>query len=104
MGQLGLAFSLGIMAGPMIGGVVTEKFGDRMVAFTASALSVSSVIIVQLFLPTKTKSKIKKETAVSGTLYITPMRSFTCTVFLASYRNTSESLGDEKCCGNTSHR
>ena len=96
MGQLGLAFSLGIMAGPMIGGVVTEKFGDRMVAFTASALSVFSVIIVQLFLPKNTKSKIKKETAVSGTLYIIPMISFTCTVFLATYRNTSGSLGEQE--------
>lgn len=80
LGKLGLAFSLGIMAGPMTGGVVAEKFGDRMVAFTASALSISSVIMVQLFLPKNTKSKIKKETAVSGTFYVylIPMRSFTC--------------------------
>ena len=64
----------------MIGGVTTEKFGDRMVALTASALSVFSVIMVQLFLPKNTKSKIKKETAVSGTctLYFIPTRSFTC--------------------------
>ena len=72
MGKLGLAISLGIMAGPMIGGVVTAKFGDRMVAFIASALSISSVIMVQLFLPKNTKSKIKKETAVSGMLHVYP--------------------------------
>ena len=76
MGKLGLAFSLGIMAGPMTGGVVAEKFGDRMVAFTASALSMSTVIMVQLFLPKNTKSEIKKEAAVSGTLdVIIPLRS-----------------------------
>ena len=69
LGKLGLAFSLGIMAGPMLGGVLTEKYGDRMVAFTATALSISSVIMVQLFLPKNTKiSKPKQETAVSGTL------------------------------------
>ncbi|XP_020630963.1 solute carrier family 22 member 18-like isoform X2 [Orbicella faveolata] len=70
LGKLGLAFSLGIMAGPMTGGVVAEKFGDRMVAFTASALSISSVIMVQLFLPKNTKSKIKKETAVSDSEHL----------------------------------
>ena len=64
------------MAGPMIGGVVTEKFGDHMVAFTASALSISSVVMVQLFLPSNTKSEIEKETSVSGTLDVMiPMRS-----------------------------
>lgn len=65
------------MAGPMIGGVVTEKFGDHMVAFTASALSISSVVMVQLFLPSNTKSEIKKETSVSGTILdvMIPMRS-----------------------------
>ena len=70
MGKLGLAFSLGIMVGPMIGGVMTEKFGDRMVAFAASSLSIASVIMVQLIIPKNTKSNIKQETAVSGTLYV----------------------------------
>lgn len=63
LGKLGLAFSLGIMAGPLIGGVVTERFGDRMVAFTASMISLLSVIMVQFFLPKNTKSKNKEETA-----------------------------------------
>ncbi|KAL9963024.1 hypothetical protein ACROYT_G032185 [Oculina patagonica] len=62
-GKLGLAFSFGIMAGPLIGGVVTERFGDHMVAFAASIISLLSVIMVQFFLPKNTKSKNKKEIA-----------------------------------------
>ncbi|KAL9963026.1 hypothetical protein ACROYT_G032187 [Oculina patagonica] len=62
-GKLGLAFSLGIMAGPLIGGVLTEQLGDRMVAFTASIISLLSVITVQLFLPKSTKSSNKQQTA-----------------------------------------
>ncbi|KAJ7361748.1 hypothetical protein OS493_014388 [Desmophyllum pertusum] len=61
LGKLGLAFSLGIIAGPTVGGVLTEQFGDRMAAFTASTISLLSVITVQLFLPKK--SKDKQETA-----------------------------------------
>ena len=63
LGKLGLAFSLGIMAGPLIGGVVAEQFGDAMVAFAASVISLLTVIMVQLFLPKSTKSKDKEETA-----------------------------------------
>ena len=62
MGKLGLAFSLGIMAGPLIGGVVAEQFSDAMVAFAASVISLLTVILVQLFLPKSTKSKDKEET------------------------------------------
>ena len=67
LGKLGLAFSLGIMAGPLIGGVVTERFGDRMVALTASIISLLSVITVQLFLPKNTKSRNEQQ-VTSGKL------------------------------------
>ena len=58
MGKLGLAFSLGIMAGPLLGGFVTEKFGDNTTALLASLLSLVSVITVQMFLPKHTKSQV----------------------------------------------
>lgn len=63
MGKLGLAFSLGIMAGPLLGGFVTEKFGDNTTALLASLLSLVSVITVQMFLPKHTKSLNKQEAA-----------------------------------------
>lgn len=66
LGKLGLAFSLGIMAGPLIGGIVTEWFGDAMVAFTASVISMLSVLMVQFFLPKSIKSKKKEENTASG--------------------------------------
>ena len=63
LGKLGLAFSLGIMAGPLIGGFVTEKFGDNTTAFLASILSLVSVITIQMFLPKHTKSLNKLDAA-----------------------------------------
>lgn len=65
LGKLGLAFSLGIMAGPLLGGFVTEKFGDNTTALLASLLSLVSVITVQMFLPKHTKSLNKQEAADS---------------------------------------
>ena len=61
LGKLGLAFSLGIMAGPLIGGGLAELFGDRMVAFVASAISLLSVVMVQCLLPKNTKSRRKQQ-------------------------------------------
>lgn len=63
LGKLGLAFSLGIMAGPLIGGFVTEKFGDNTTAFLASILSLVSVLTIQMFLPKHTKSLNKLDAA-----------------------------------------
>lgn len=65
LGKLGLAFSLGIMAGPLIGGFVTEKFGDNTTAFLASILSLVSVLTIQMFLPKHTKSLNKLDAADS---------------------------------------
>jgi len=67
LGKLGLAFSFGIMAGPLLGGSLDEQFGDRMVAFTASAVSLLSVVMVLVFLPKNTKSGNKEE-SYSGEL------------------------------------
>jgi len=61
LGKLGLAFSLGIMAGPLLGGSLAEQFGNHMVAFTASAVSLLSVVMVLVFLPKNTKSGNKEE-------------------------------------------
>lgn len=66
LGKLGLAFSLGFMAGPLIGGGLAEQFSNRMVAFVASAISLLSVVMVQLLLPKSTKSNWNKQKISSG--------------------------------------
>ena len=75
MGKLGLAFSLGVMAGPLFGGFVAEKFGDHMVALSASITSLLSVLMVQIFLPKHTKSLNKQETP-SGVISFKVMKTY----------------------------
>ena len=70
LGKLGLAFALGIMVGPLIGGSLAKHFGNQAVIFVAASVSLVSVVMVFFLLPKNTKSRTKQEKATGKHYYI----------------------------------
>ncbi|EDV23499.1 uncharacterized protein TRIADDRAFT_58186 [Trichoplax adhaerens] len=56
LGKLGLSYGLGMILGPMVGGVITRRFNEQSAAFVACFLSVVSVASIFLVIPEKTKT------------------------------------------------
>ncbi|XP_071109806.1 solute carrier family 22 member 18-like [Haliotis cracherodii] len=65
LGKLGMSFGLGMVVGPVFGGILTKTLGEQFTAFIASAGSMLSVALVLMFIPRHTK-KAEIQTDTSG--------------------------------------
>ncbi|XP_038051575.1 solute carrier family 22 member 18-like [Patiria miniata] len=70
LGRLGLSYGLGMIVGPLIGGMVTKYYSEQHAALVSCMGSLLSVLLVQLFIPVQTKkvatTKIQEEKSKSG--------------------------------------
>ena len=55
IGRLGIAYGVGMVIGPFIGGLITEHFSEPAAAATACFGSVISIMIVLWTIPYNTK-------------------------------------------------
>ncbi|XP_067659030.1 solute carrier family 22 member 18-like [Haliotis asinina] len=55
LGKLGMSYGVGMVVGPLIGGILTKVLGEQIAAFIASAGSLLSVALVLMFVPQHTK-------------------------------------------------
>lgn len=56
LGKLGLSYGVGMVIGPVLGGLVTKFFGEESSAMVAFIGSLLSVVLVQMFVPRNTKT------------------------------------------------
>ncbi|ESO83196.1 hypothetical protein LOTGIDRAFT_133911 [Lottia gigantea] len=66
IGKLGLSYGIGMVVGPLIGGLITKLAGLEAAAFVAFGGSVVSIVLVQMFIPSCTKKqhvKLKADSA-----------------------------------------
>ena len=63
LGKLGLSYGVGMVLGPMIGGLCTKYGSEQVAAFVAAGGSLISIAIVFTFIPVYTKKKAKVEDA-----------------------------------------
>ena len=61
LGKLGLSYGVGMVIGPVIGGLCTKHASEQVAAFVAACGSLLSVALVLTFIPVTTKSTKKKE-------------------------------------------
>ncbi|XP_039248180.2 solute carrier family 22 member 18-like [Styela clava] len=63
LGKLGLSYGIGMVIGPIVGGLCTKYAGEQTSAFVAAAGSAVSFVLILLFLPVDTKifSQLKKD-------------------------------------------
>ncbi|EDO38586.1 predicted protein, partial [Nematostella vectensis] len=55
LGKLGVSYAVGMVVGPFLGGIMTKHYGGQFAAMCSCVLSLISVAMVMVFLPTKTK-------------------------------------------------
>lgn len=55
LGKLGLSYGVGMVIGPMVGGIITKHLGEQSAAFIAFIGSVVSIVMVLIFVPRNTK-------------------------------------------------
>ena len=67
LGKLGVAYGVGMVLGPMIGGVVTQRFSPQIAALLAAAVSSLCVLLVLRFVPSRTKKKLLEDDASVST-------------------------------------
>lgn len=55
LGKLGLSYGIGMVIGPLVGGLCTKYAGEQASAFVAAAGSAVSFVLIMIFFPTDTK-------------------------------------------------
>lgn len=61
MGMIGAAFGLGFMIGPMIGGILMERFGFSSIGYFCAILCIINIIFAFFFLPESLKPESRKQ-------------------------------------------
>ena len=56
LGKIGISYGLGMIVGPFIGGLITERFDEQSAALAAAFGSLLSVLLVFVFIPSNTKA------------------------------------------------
>lgn len=56
LGKLGLSYGVGMVIGPVVGGLCTKYSSEQAAAFVAAAGSLLSVALVLMFVPKNTKA------------------------------------------------
>ncbi|XP_041361794.1 solute carrier family 22 member 18-like [Gigantopelta aegis] len=69
LGKLGMSYGVGMVIGPLVGGLITKHVSEEFAAFLASAGSLLSIVLVLAFVPKHTKkpeAKVAEEASSSS--------------------------------------
>ncbi|KAH9496649.1 hypothetical protein Btru_009937 [Bulinus truncatus] len=55
LGKLGISYGVGMVVGPVVGGLISKLFSLEKAAYAASIISVLSIILTYLYIPTTVK-------------------------------------------------
>ena len=69
MGKLGVAYGVGMVTGPTVGGLITRYSSEQMAALAASLISLATIALVLATVPKTTKDPgrvVKTDEAKSG--------------------------------------
>ena len=66
LGKLGMSNSVGMVIGPLVGGIITQKFSGQTACYIAAVLSAGCMVLVLLFIPQNTKPSVHKDMSKQG--------------------------------------
>jgi len=55
MGKLGVAYGVGMVTGPTVGGLITRLSSEQSAALTAAIISLATIVLVLITVPKTTK-------------------------------------------------
>ncbi|KAK6187074.1 hypothetical protein SNE40_006322 [Patella caerulea] len=77
MGKLGLSYGVGMVVGPLIGGIIIKTFSEESAAFVACAGSLVSLLMVQTLIPAHTKKQhIRQNTETAQASDVFSLKKF----------------------------